>query len=98
MSPPSNPQNLAILVMMMAEMMTEMMMVIMNLTLTPKQLTKDLTPTQTQWHMVRNRRISCWWHCLERLANNAAGGNRPVASKAKLQDPDQFNGSDPKKL
>jgi hypothetical protein len=35
---------------------------------------------------------------LERLAENAAGGNRPATSKAKLQDPDPFNGMDPKKL
>jgi hypothetical protein len=34
---------------------------------------------------------------LERLANNAAGGNWQVASKAKLQDPNEFNSSDPKK-
>jgi hypothetical protein len=35
---------------------------------------------------------------LERLANNAAGGNRPATSKAKLRDPNQFDGSDLKKL
>jgi hypothetical protein len=34
---------------------------------------------------------------LEQLAENA-GGNRPVRSKAKLQDPDPFNGKDPKNL
>jgi hypothetical protein len=35
---------------------------------------------------------------LERLAENAAGGNRPMTSKAKLRDPDPFDGRDPKKL
>jgi hypothetical protein len=34
---------------------------------------------------------------LERLAENA-GGNRPAISKAKLRDPDPFDGKDPKKL
>jgi hypothetical protein len=35
---------------------------------------------------------------LERLANNTASGNQLATSKAKLWDPDQFDGSDPKKL
>jgi hypothetical protein len=35
---------------------------------------------------------------LEQLAENATGGNRPATSKGKLRDPDQFDGSDPKKL
>jgi hypothetical protein len=35
---------------------------------------------------------------LERFAENAAGGNRPATSKAKLQDPDPFDGMDSKKL
>jgi hypothetical protein len=35
---------------------------------------------------------------LERLAENAAGGNKPATSKAKLRDPDPFDGSDSKKL
>jgi hypothetical protein len=34
---------------------------------------------------------------LERLAENA-GGNRPATSKAKLRDPDPFDGKDSKKL
>jgi hypothetical protein len=34
---------------------------------------------------------------LERLAENA-GGNGPATSKAKLRDPDPFDGKDPKKL
>jgi hypothetical protein len=34
---------------------------------------------------------------LERLADNA-GGNRPATSKAKLRDPDPFDGKDSKKL
>jgi hypothetical protein len=34
---------------------------------------------------------------LERLAENT-GGNRPATSKAKLWDPDPFDGKDPKKL
>jgi hypothetical protein len=35
---------------------------------------------------------------LEQLADNATGGNRLTTSKANLWDPDQFDGSDPKKL
>jgi hypothetical protein len=34
---------------------------------------------------------------LERLVENT-GGNRPTTSKAKLWDPDPFDGKDPKKL
>jgi hypothetical protein len=34
---------------------------------------------------------------LERLTDNATGGNRPATSKAKLRDPDQIDGVDPKK-
>jgi hypothetical protein len=35
---------------------------------------------------------------LEWLAENVTGGNRPATSKAKLRDPDPFNGRDLKKL
>jgi hypothetical protein len=41
--------------------------------------------------------VGCLLAALERLAENT-GGNRPATSKAKLREPDPFDGKDPKKL